>query len=231
MTGKMTMYIVRHGQTEFNVLNKVQGFSDSPLTALGREQASRVGRGLKDVPFRTAFSSDLGRQRDTARLILAENAAPAAQRPQLAEIYGLREWNCGSFEEKPILEMWSTIFGKKDLSERELQSEYKRLIDEVGYAGIIRIINEKDPSGASESYEEIRNRTKAAMRQVVEDTLAAGGGNALVVTSGGLVRSILDLLAADQYQDQRINNCSVTILHYDEGAYKLACAGDESYLK
>ncbi|MDR1126195.1 MAG: histidine phosphatase family protein [Deltaproteobacteria bacterium] len=229
MTAKITIYIVRHGQTEFNIQNTVQGFSDSPLTEQGRAQAAKLGRGLKGVPFSAAFASDLGRQRDTARLILAEN--DARQQPELAEVYGLREWNCGGFEEKPIREMWSAIFRRHGLPGRDLAAEYKQLVGKLGYEGIIRAINECDPTGAAETYEEIMSRAKAAMRRVVDDTLAAGGGNALVVTSGGLVRSILHLLVPGQYQDQSINNCAVTILRYDDGKYTLESVGDESYVK
>lgn len=228
MSGQMTMYIVRHGQTEFNVQGKVQGFSDSPLTEQGRGQASKLGQGLKNIPFRTAFSSDLGRQRDTARLILAENDAPA---PELAEIYGLREWNCGGFEEKPVMEMWTIIFRKNGLPGLDLQKEYKELIGMLGYEGITRTIRQCDPAGTAETYDEIMSRTREAMRRVVDDTLAAGGGNALVVTSGGLVRSILHLLAPEQYRHQTISNCAVSILHYNNGSFTLGEVGDESYLK
>ena len=41
-----TLYLMRHGQTEFNVAKRVQGRCDSPLTELGRDQARAAGRWL-----------------------------------------------------------------------------------------------------------------------------------------------------------------------------------------
>lgn len=225
--GQMSLYIVRHGQTLFNVQQKVQGFSDSPLTELGQEQGRKVGNGLKNIPFATAFASDLQRQRDTARLILEQNSHPA---PALEEIRGLREWNCGGFEGRPIIEMWGIIFKRHGLPGKDIASEYKQLVAKLGYEGIIRTINDCDPARSAETYEEIMQRTALALRQVISQTIAGGGGNALVVTSGGLVRSILHLLAPGQYQNQSINNCAVSILHYNNGEYDLAVTGDESYL-
>ncbi|WP_139786064.1 histidine phosphatase family protein, partial [Agrobacterium genomosp. 13] len=42
----MSIYLVRHGQTEFNAVQRWQGQVDSPLTELGRQQAARVGHRL-----------------------------------------------------------------------------------------------------------------------------------------------------------------------------------------
>lgn len=94
-TDEMTIYLVRHGKTWFNTMNQVQGFCDSPLTEDGEEQAKLVGEGLEEVVFSTAFSSDLGRQRNTAKLILEQNNQ---ETPQVSENNGFREKNFGSFE-------------------------------------------------------------------------------------------------------------------------------------
>ncbi len=75
----MSLYLVRHGQTEFNLARRYQGALDSPLTALGVEQAGRMGALLAGlVPAGTAvISSPLGRTRHTARII-SETAGLAA---------------------------------------------------------------------------------------------------------------------------------------------------------
>jgi len=70
------IYLVRHGQTEFNVERRIQGNGDSPLTALGREQARRMGATLRSLigdGKAAIFASPLGRTRATA-VILAEAA-------------------------------------------------------------------------------------------------------------------------------------------------------------
>lgn len=66
------IYLVRHGQTEFNAVSRWQGQVDSPLTSLGRQQAERVGltlRGIVDPATTTIFASPLGRVRQTADII------------------------------------------------------------------------------------------------------------------------------------------------------------------
>ena len=45
---KKTLYLMRHGQTLFNLQHKIQGWCDSPLTELGIKQAKVVGKWFKD---------------------------------------------------------------------------------------------------------------------------------------------------------------------------------------
>lgn len=222
------IYLVRHGKTFFNTTGQVQGFADSPLTEKGVEQAVQVGKGMKDMAFVTAFSSDLGRQRATAKYILAENANPV---PELTELYGLREWNYGGFEGKTNAEMWTPIFEKYDLTFDEDWTDYATLVSMLGDEGIADAIAESDPLGEAETYAEIVERSQAAMDQIVADTLAAGGGNALVVSSGGEIPTLLTMLVPEQYQGQDIGNCSVTVLTYKDGEYTLGVVGDTSYLE
>ena len=67
------IYLVRHGQTESNLARRYQGASDSPLTALGRAQARRMGELLARLVPDTAgwrlVASPLGRARQTAAII------------------------------------------------------------------------------------------------------------------------------------------------------------------
>jgi probable phosphoglycerate mutase len=67
------IYLVRHGQTEFNRIGRLQGHVDSPLTPLGVDQAERVGALLKSLigdPAGWAIeASSLGRTAHTARII------------------------------------------------------------------------------------------------------------------------------------------------------------------
>jgi probable phosphoglycerate mutase len=67
------IFLIRHGQTEFNVQRRLQGRMDSPLTSLGCEQARRMGRVLKDFleepELWTVVSSPLGRTLRTAEIV------------------------------------------------------------------------------------------------------------------------------------------------------------------
>lgn len=69
----MDIYLIRHGETEWNMQGRFQGRKDSPLTALGREQAARIGRRLgRIIPPRQGFrllTSPLGRARETADIV------------------------------------------------------------------------------------------------------------------------------------------------------------------
>lgn len=94
------LYILRHGQTEFNVKKLVQGRCDSPLTDLGRHQAQTAAAWLKAhgvVPDKVV-SSPLGRAMDTAQLVATELlGADAAAEP----CKGIIERCYGTFEEGP----------------------------------------------------------------------------------------------------------------------------------
>jgi probable phosphoglycerate mutase len=93
------IYLLRHGQTEYNAERRIQGRCDSPLTALGREQAAGLGRLLGEElgSLRTSvpiFSSPLGRAMASAEIIRehAGIAAPIQIDERLMEI------GCGSWE-------------------------------------------------------------------------------------------------------------------------------------
>ena len=90
------LYLMRHGQTLFNVLKRKQGWCDSPLTDLGIEQARGAGRWFAEhgVAFDHAYSSTSERAVDTLELVLAESGQDelAYERVKdLMRMAGLRE--------------------------------------------------------------------------------------------------------------------------------------------
>lgn len=94
------LYLLRHGQTEFNVKKLVQGRCDSPLTDLGRQQAQAAAAWLKAhgvVPDKVA-SSPLGRAMATASLVACELLGPDAA---VEPCEGIIERCYGTFEEGP----------------------------------------------------------------------------------------------------------------------------------
>lgn len=86
-----TLYLMRHGQTLFNVRRKVQGVCDSPLTELGIEQAKKAAQYFKDhgITFDHAYSSTSERACDTLELVTDM---------EYKRVKGLKEWNFGVFE-------------------------------------------------------------------------------------------------------------------------------------
>lgn len=94
------LYLLRHGQTEFNVKKLVQGRCDSPLTDLGRQQAGMAAAWLKAhgvVPDKVV-SSPLGRAMATASLVATELLGADAD---VEPCEGIIERCYGTFEEGP----------------------------------------------------------------------------------------------------------------------------------
>lgn len=88
---KKTLYLMRHGQTLFNLRHKVQGWCDSPLTELGKKQARAAGEYFRQqgIVFDHAYSSTSERACDTLELV--------CDMPY-TRVKGLKEWNFGRFE-------------------------------------------------------------------------------------------------------------------------------------
>lgn len=82
---------MRHGQTQFNVRRKIQGWCDSPLTALGIAQAEVAAQYFKDhnITFDHAYASTSERACDTLEIITHQ---------PYTRLKGLKEWNFGTFE-------------------------------------------------------------------------------------------------------------------------------------
>jgi probable phosphoglycerate mutase len=98
------IYLVRHGQTAFNLEQRHHGHTDSPLTELGREQARRAGETLAtliDPRDCVIFSSPLGRALQTANIIAD---VTAVQRPLIVAA-DLIEIGMGSAEGMTQAEM------------------------------------------------------------------------------------------------------------------------------
>lgn len=86
-------WAVRHGETDWNKIGKIQGAEDVPLNALGKEQAKITRNLLKDFEFDACYSSDLSRTHETALIILGNGETsrlPISLQPQL------REYDCGA---------------------------------------------------------------------------------------------------------------------------------------
>lgn len=96
MAGDVTIYCIRHGQTDWNAIQRYQGQADIPLNDFGRSQASRNGRVLRahlsDAEIANAFfvASPLDRTRETMRLVRTEMGLPPEDfetDPRLREVH------------------------------------------------------------------------------------------------------------------------------------------------
>jgi len=73
----LLLYLVRHGETDWNRQRRIQGTTDIPLNATGREQAARTGALLATREWDTVVASPLSRAVETASIIAAEVGLPA----------------------------------------------------------------------------------------------------------------------------------------------------------
>lgn len=80
---QLTVYVVRHGQTDWNREGRIQGGTDNPLNATGREQAQTLARTMADVRVDAVYSSSHQRARQTAAVF--EGRAPIVAMDELRE--------------------------------------------------------------------------------------------------------------------------------------------------
>lgn len=127
-------YFVRHGQTVWNVENKICGVTDSPLTEAGREQARETGRRIirDGIKADEILCSPLSRAADTAGLISGMTGIPCRVEPRLIE------QNFGKWESTPrdgadfkkAKECFATSHGGGESTLRLAQRIYN-LLDEI----------------------------------------------------------------------------------------------------
>ena len=86
-----TFYIVRHGQTNWNILGKTQGHGNSDLTAKGIEQATELAESIVNYPIDYIYSSDLGRAVQTAQILGDKLNIEVKETEALREM-GFGEW-------------------------------------------------------------------------------------------------------------------------------------------
>lgn len=82
-----SVYFARHGETVWNVEDKICGMTDSPLTEKGRAQAAALGQQVKasEAPIDEILYSPLSRAADTALAVAAATGLPARPEPRLRE--------------------------------------------------------------------------------------------------------------------------------------------------
>lgn len=206
----ISFYIVRHGQTLLNQLDRAQGWADSPLTEQGEQAAKNLGKTLSSVIFQAAYTSDTIRAFDTAKLILEESGQPAVK---IVQDSRLREWCLGTMEaekNKTFIQNVSAWLGG-------VQSfpEMNRRLPEV--AGAIR---QHDTTGMAESFEQISKRIKlffAAATSSLPDE-----SNALIVTHAFLIKTLIYLFDFENINKiSQISNTDSIRLIFDGQAFKV----------
>jgi probable phosphoglycerate mutase len=161
MTQTTHLYLVRHGQTEWNVENRLQGFHDSPLTGLGERQAMWLGDAFRDKPLDVIYSSSSRRASRTAELIRGDKPIAITQSDMLKEI------NLGVWE---------------GLTQEEAKAAYPEAFEHfLKDPARFRV-------PGSESYDEVSQR---AVTKVTEIIAAHPGEHILVVAHTVVVKLLM----------------------------------------
>jgi probable phosphoglycerate mutase len=87
-----TLFVARHGQTDWNLEHRWQGWADPPLNAVGREQAAELGESLVGREIAVVVSSDLRRAAETAEIAAARLGLPVELDVRLREV-DVGEWS------------------------------------------------------------------------------------------------------------------------------------------
>ncbi|MCM1192135.1 MAG: histidine phosphatase family protein [Acetatifactor muris] len=200
----MVIYLMRHGETEWNRGGRLQGQSDIPLNEFGIGLAEKTAEGLKGVPFDAVFSSPLQRALLTAQIVTGSRAVSIETDDRLKEIHfgageGTRFDLAKGDESHPLHNFFCR-------PERYF------------------------PEGEAESFDRVRARAKAFLEDRIfplEGRFAggeSGGGNILIVAHGAINRCILNSIAGIPDRDfWRINlpNCAVAVLSLEGGKLKI----------
>lgn len=200
----VTIYLMRHGQTYLNKYERMQGWSDAPLTLEGEKGCIASGKGLSDIVFDAVYTSDLKRTRLTAELVLSQNKKQTDY--EIIEMPEFREVFFGSFEGLPIEEVWPKIIKTGDI-----RKDGQR---------VLNALHQADPLKEAENYHMFWSRVENGLIKVVEKHKESQG-TVLIVSHGMTIRNILQGIIPDLKEFPRFDNASVTKIRYEKGQFHL----------
>ncbi|MFC6181175.1 histidine phosphatase family protein [Lactiplantibacillus daowaiensis] len=207
---KFSIYFVRHGQTYFNLYNRMQGWSDSPLTDNGKNVATKVGHALADVPFNHYYASDSKRAMDTANLIKAE--ANQATTP-LTTLANFREVFYGYYEGDDCSRVWSLVGKQYNVT------SLHELLEHINIEQTRDMMKAIDPTHEAEDNATYWERLNAGFDYL--KTHHDNGDKVLVVTHGTTIRSIVSHFGPEVDITTGPKNGSLTRLDVDGDQIKV----------
>lgn len=200
-----TFYVVRHGETLLNSLGRAQGWSDSPLTDNGKRTAAELGSELNGITFNAAYTSDMIRAEQTAKLILSMSGNDNIK---IQNDIRLREWCLGNMEAEHnslFIQTVSDWLGVSSFAELN-----KRLSD------VATAIYEHDTTGAAEPFDDISNRLKNVFMDIAQNKLGNENSNILIVTHAFAIKTLYYLFAPEKLcVMDKVKNATILKLLYN----------------
>lgn len=189
----MKIYMIRHGETNWNKARKLQGRSDIPLNEYGKELAYITAEAMKDIPFDIIYSSPLIRAKETAEILSANH-------------------NLKIHTNELLVEM---SFGEGEgASLPEIHSH-----PEMNLHNFIHNPEEYLPPNGGETFEELYERCKTFMEEYVLP-YEHKYHTMLIVGHGALIRGLIHYINRRPTKDfwcVTHKNCSVTIADCTNG--------------
>lgn len=176
------IYLVRHGETDWNIERKLQGSTDIPLNDQGRSQAASLQQHFENVTFDAAYSSDLIRAKETAEIICKQKKLPVNIHKALRE----RSW--GNHEGQTF-----------DSLRLKYGALFQPLIEDYDYKA-----DDVHPDlHQVESYASAVQRAIDYLMKIQQHYL---GKSILVVSHGGILKGVLLSLNLPQFKNFYVNN-------------------------
>jgi broad specificity phosphatase PhoE len=204
------LHLVRHGQTYFNRYNRLQGWSNSPLTESGLVDADKAGAKLEDIDFAFAYCSDTTRAEQTAVRILDMNENAGHTRPQLVADLHFREQCYGYFEGQDMNMAWwaaGAPHGAKS---------YNEIVERYGLGATRDFLKEADPFHDAESDDEYWKRVEEGFALIAANPALRNDDDVLQISHGNTLLSLMHRFAPQGYDlSERPANGSVTVLDFD----------------
>ena len=201
-----TFYIIRHGQTDWNLQGRWQGKADIPLNDAGRAQAQRLAGYLhrRRIRFDSIYNSDLLRAWETATVIAERlDVAPTP-------LPALREIDVGA---------WS------GLTRDEVQTRFHDLWERL------RSGEDVPRGGSGETFGQLYDRVIGAVEQLMHKR---PGQTIALVTHGGPARALLLHAARDKVgalpRPLHISNTSLSVIACVANDWRILMVNDTSHL-
>lgn len=221
MSGKVILYLMRHGQTILNKANRTQGWCDGVLTKEGIEVAVNTGLGLSNIKFKAVYSSDLGRAVKTAKIVIRENKAN--KNLKLKELEGLREVYFGKYEGEIQDIMFNDILDYLNVSSiKEAEEKYDFQKEYCNSCATL------DETNEAENYDTAIKRVMKTLNSICMENSDDNDENVLIVAHGGILRLIIDHLDKS-FNVRYMENSSISKIIYEDGNYKIESVNDNSY--
>lgn len=192
----MRLYIIRHGETDWNTAGRLQGQTDTQLNENGIRLAGITAEGMKDIPFDLCITSPLKRARQTAEIVLGDRKVP------IVEDTRIREISFGSWE---------------GLGCRAANFEIPVSLEEFDrfYTDPFHF----QPADDGETVAEVCKRTREFLEELVQ-TPDYQDKTILIASHGCACRAILNSLYEDSqnfWQGRVPPNCAVSIVDAADG--------------